>query len=65
MIVRLECLKGQPCKGIGDRIKSLQSAFWMVRRGCDHPGARHAALPLNRVPHLCPVPLHTCKTECA
>ena len=30
MLVMMQCVEDMPCKGIGDRVKSLDTAFWMV-----------------------------------
>jgi len=34
MLILLQCKNGAHCSGIGDRVKGLQTAFWMVR-ACD------------------------------
>ena len=34
MLVLLQCAKDGHCSGIGDRVKGLQTAFWMVRFIC-------------------------------
>ena len=31
MIVLLQCAMDSHCSGLGDRVKGLQTAFWMVR----------------------------------
>jgi len=32
LVIALHCEQGRHCSGVGDRMKSLQTAFWMVRR---------------------------------
>jgi hypothetical protein len=31
MVIALHCAPGRHCSGLGDRMKTLQTAFWMVR----------------------------------
>ncbi len=31
LVIALHCEQGRHCSGVGDRMKSLQTAFWMVR----------------------------------
>ena len=37
MVIALHCAPGRHCSGVGDRMKGLQTAFWMVCVGCLAP----------------------------
>ena len=40
MVIALHCEQGRHCSGVGDRMKSLQTAFWMVRLSSPLPASR-------------------------
>ena len=40
MLILLQCKNNAHCSGIGDRVKGLQTAFWMVRPRRRLPASR-------------------------